>query len=462
MTPAWVGLWLAACGGPGGSDGGGPRAPTDSDPATDSQVDTSTASSPTADTTGLPTASTADTAGSSSTGHTGPTDTAPPLPMVDEALAPRCEPDFVNTPAGNALHRVTLSGAARCNDGSPPVLYVRPATDPTEDRWVVYFDGGSRCASGEDCAVRWCGEGFYDATKMSSRWAPEVRDIEGLHNDDPGSHFAGWNHVFVYYCSSDFWVGQQGDVVLGTDAGVDYRVHFEGALIVDEVVEWLLAGGTSDDGLVSLDPVGDASLLLVTGSSAGGMGVTQHVDAIAEAVAPVPVKAVIDAMVTPDPALMGSPGLEKLWAAELHRQYDDEVTTLYDARLHEGCLAARPAEPWRCWEPTVLQLEHLQTPYFLHHDLRDTRLSETLRQMGATLPGYAAASRLLLEQVVATRPEAGVHGAACLEHTVLSKDPWFFAHSVHGVTMHEGIDAWLDGGTVQVIDGGLGGDSTCP
>jgi len=459
MPVALLWLWVLACGGPDG-DGSPGLSPADSGSTGSSDTSAVAATNSTG--------STGSTASTGSTGASGTADTGPPLPMVDEALAGRCEPTFPDVPVDAALHRVTLDAAVgRCNDGTPPVLFVRPASDPEEDRWVVYFDGGSRCAEGEDCAVRWCGEGFYDATKMSSRWAPEVRDIRGLHTDregngDDANAFAGWNHVFVYYCSSDFWVGQAADVPLTTADGIDYRVHFEGALIVDDVVDWLLAGGSSDDGQVTMGSVRDASELLVAGSSAGGMGVTQHVDAIADAVAPVPVKAVIDAMVTPDASQMGTPGLDDLWADELRRQYDEEVTARYDARLHPGCLADRPGEPWRCWEPSLLQLDYLRVPFFLHHDLRDLTLSDTLRGMGATLPGYAAASKLLLEQVIAERPEAGVHGGACTYHTVLSDDARFYAHAVYDVTMHDGIDAWLAGDTVQVVDRGLGGDSTCP
>src|SRR5688572_8715958 len=93
-----------------------------------------------------------------------PTDTdtdlpEPVVPLLDEALDVRCPNPKAGSlfPVGDDLHRVTLTDAAgRCNDGTPPVLYVRAATDPAHDSdWLWIFDGGGDCTNHEACAARW-------------------------------------------------------------------------------------------------------------------------------------------------------------------------------------------------------------------------------------------------------------------------------------------------------------------
>lgn len=396
------------------------------------------------------------TATALATGSTG--DSADPVvPMIDEALAGRCVPSFDAAPPEATLHRVTLPGA-RCNDGTPAVMFVAPGAASTD--WVVYFDGGSRCADGEGCAARWCAEDAYDATKMSSRWAPEARGVDGLLGGAAANPFRTWNRAFVTYCSSDFWVGQRSDVVLTTDDGVPYRVHFEGARVVDEALAWLRAGGTSDDGLATVPALAGADRLLLAGSSAGAMAVTQHADAIAATLPGVAVVAALDALSTPDPAEMHAEGLEALWAAELDRQYTQEVVPLYDARLHAGCLAAQGAEVARCWEPSFVHANAMALPRLVHHDLRDRVLSDSYRALGATLPGYMNGSKVLLEGL-AGLDDVSVHGPSCGTHTTLSSDAVWFGQTVDGVSMANALAGLVAGEGVVAIDPGPGTASDC-
>jgi len=458
--------WLLACTGADPVEGPSRSVDTAVLSTGEATTPTGTVPGPTGSTGTGTTAVTGDTAPRSTTGlrGTGATadtaDTALQVPLVTDALLGRCDPTFQAGNQAPLMHRVTLTGGSRCNDGTPPVLFVRPASDPGEDRWVVHFDGGGRCGSGEECAQRWCGEGFYDATKMSSRWAPLSRGAEGILSDRPENRFAGWNLVLVKYCSSDFWVGDRRNAVLHTDDGTPYRVHFEGARIVDDVVDWLQVGGPSDDGLVSLPAATGASLVLISGSSAGGMGVNQHLDTVAGGVAPAPAVGLIDAMVTPDAGLMGVAGLEQAWVDELDHAYHHEVMALYGGRLHPGCVAAEVAAPQTCWLPTPLQFTYLQTPYFLHHDLRDLSLSDSIRALGAPLDGYAVASQQLLIDLAAARPELGVRGASCRDHTALTHDDRFLRHTVHGQTLHDALWDWLEGGTVHQVHQAQG-DSVC-
>ena len=112
---------------------------------------------------------------------------------------------------GNDLHRLTLRDPnALCNDGSPAVLYIKPAQDPAHSsEWVFHLQGGGNCGGYEECRGRWCGEDFYDAAKMSSQWNPDSIKGQGVFSTSPDNSFSGANQVFLYYCSSDNLIGQK-------------------------------------------------------------------------------------------------------------------------------------------------------------------------------------------------------------------------------------------------------------
>ena len=43
----------------------------------------------------------------------------------------------------------------KCLDGSPPVIYTRPATNESDrQKWVLYFHGGGWCFSAAQCLER--------------------------------------------------------------------------------------------------------------------------------------------------------------------------------------------------------------------------------------------------------------------------------------------------------------------
>jgi hypothetical protein len=87
----------------------------------------------------------------------------PPLESLDPGLAEaagdclgrqRAPEDYPNQlTAGDELQRFTLDHPqAVCNDGTPAVLYVRPATDPALAKvWSIHVQGGGACSSWAGC-----------------------------------------------------------------------------------------------------------------------------------------------------------------------------------------------------------------------------------------------------------------------------------------------------------------------
>jgi hypothetical protein len=423
-----------------------PEEPPPTDPTTDARPTDSTA--------------TADTGASG--GHS-----ARPLPPpIGEALAERC-PDPTPAPGrpGGELHRVTLdAGAAACNDGSPPVLYVAPATDPDHaGDWVLFLEGGAFCVDHESCAQRWCGEGPYDAAKMSSRWAGETAPAGGVLAARADNAFGTWNRVSFAYCSSDAWTGTRRDQVLAGDP--DYRLHFDGDAILSAGLDALAAGVASDDGAVSLPPLVAPGAVVFAGNSASAFGVLQHQDRVAARLGAARFTALADAWTT-HPA----PGVANVVTqAAVDLATETSWNTTYDpvwgTRVDDSCAAAEAA-PWRCLDADHLGRTHLTAPRVVRGDLEDPVVYDIWRGYGVSFDDYRA-------YVAATlRAEAGplvsVVGPACGVH-VVSESVGFFDVTVRDAlaggrrwSLHDAVVSNGLGAPVVAVDAPGGAGSTCP
>jgi hypothetical protein len=392
---------------------------------------------------------------------------APEPPLLDEVLSSRC-PDPTPrgvVPPGDDLHKLTLSGEGVCNDGTPAVLYLRAAADPEHQHdWVVFLEGGSCCDNAEDCAIRWCGEDFYDAAYMSSRWHPETRAGIGIGAPLQANTFATWNQVVLAYCSSDRWSGLRSDQVLQAEDG-PYRLHFLGHQIVTDALEALSAGPTSDDGQQTLPALTEARTVVLAGSSAGGLGVITHLDRAAEALPGVEVVGVPDALFFADPALLGPEDAQIL---EQHTRDTDALHRELWAMAGDTSCERDEAEPWRCSNFTNLLRDHVSTPFLLHHDLLDTVIFEANYVPVLTLAEYAQAAvdtfSLWEERGAGSvlLTGCGVHQYVpetrrFLEWTTRDSDggpPW---------SLHDALAAWLQGSRpLYVLDDATGAGSSCP
>lgn len=152
------------------------------------------------------------------------------------------------------------NASVTCNDGSPAGYYVKESKG--SQRWLLFLEGGWYCFNKLSCDSR------YETMRrlMSSTKWPATRTGTGILSSQPEENPHWWNAniVFIPYCSSDVWSGATARVNHS-----DYS--FMGSLIVQEVVEDLLAKG--------LDK---AKVLLLAGSSAGGTGVLLNVDRVAQ------------------------------------------------------------------------------------------------------------------------------------------------------------------------------------
>ena len=111
------------------------------------------------------------------------------------------------TKTSGDLQKIVLNApGAVCNDGTPAIMYVRPARvgatepdGPSANRWLIHFEGGGTCTTFEECGVRWCGLGFYTAHQMSSTFEENFISRNGLLNRNGTNRLADRNLVMLNY-----------------------------------------------------------------------------------------------------------------------------------------------------------------------------------------------------------------------------------------------------------------------
>ena len=415
---------------------------------------------------------------------------------------------------GTPLLKATVPDAeAICNDGTPAVIYIRPANaqqageiqdgtvDPSNS-WWIHFVGGGTCEDTESCYRRWCSldpEPFSRAGKMSSAGTPDaVVDGGPFYRDPTMNDFAGWNHVILYYCSSDMWAGSATHQSVETSDANTFDIAFRGEAIVNAVFNWLL--GTTvgpDPGLPShfwnqtLPKLSDAEEVLLGGSSAGGGGVRFHADRLAALLGNngTRVEAVIDAgfpATLDDPGWTGwnagSPGDYEGVLDEVvmpsHRGYLGQSSSATDA----SCLtspyavwmsATPPDRPEReCFDPGVLLEQHVETPFFVRMNLNDELPIGRYLNWGlvASVDDYIQANydELLGLPTVSASSDVGVLGQVCGvgNHVALTNNQGFYGTQVRLNTatppltdpsFHDLLSDWyFSGATVLSLQPNLG------
>lgn len=404
-----------------------------------------------------------------------------PLPNISSVAWESCDmpTEALSVPAcvgGGCLDKVEIDTAiypnAVCNDGSPGVMYIRPAPagSADEDKWVVHLEGGAGAAGAGELLERWCGDRYYDASKMSSSWAPDQINDLGISADRADNNFSEWNQVFMYYCSSDQWTGRRRKPMIGyigshTTLPVDFSVEFRGHQILVAAMRTLQAGGIfiGNDALRDLD---DATHLLLTGSSAGSGGVRTNGDRLRSQLRQtnpdLKMRLVLDSGVRPIEAWVNDlvyPGgvppvvdpyvdMDDYIAQKLAR---DET---WNAPTDESCLEAHPSDPETCASSDHLVFHHLTTPFFVRQDLDEQLPDDADPQLWAE---ETHAHLLELDDLLTYAEDAadmtvtpGVFAPQVGTHTSLDS-PRFFDETISGLNFHDVLWNWLNGQPDTVV-----------
>lgn len=371
--------------------------------------------------------------------------------------------------AANPMLKRTLTGAnSRCNDGSPAIMYMRPAPagSPNANKWIVFFDGGGGCADEDACLERFCslsGDIIDVAGKMSSLGAPPAIDPPtGLLARQPGNRFGNWNHVLVHYCDSSDYVGSAAVKTLSPPSypGMDYNIQFNGEAIANDVFDTLIAGPTLPDNGSRECAMPDLhnAFVLFAGESAAATGVREHVDRIAARLLAegVTVKSATDASFSPslsdptipwDPALSGYASYDELGSLYNRPRFRD-FWEVDDTALDASCLASG-IDDYYCMDATYLILNEISTPSFVHADLIDSMGQQRLLDWGACADNYEIATRTA-NQFTQLPAGFGYFGQMCNQHVQIQRKQFGRTNIQNGtgLTFHDVLFNWLTGGAV--------------
>ncbi len=403
----------------------------------------------------------------------------------------------IPAPGNDLVRHWIVSPGVTCNDGTTPAAYVRRATNvANRDNWIIFLQGGGSCGSGEECLERWQSfQSNYGIQKMSTSipaatwnaWHPAMGAPNGwtlqganyavpngivgsgIFNGAAGNPFSAWNKVFLNYCSSDSWIGQQpGYATTGTDnlgtppvlpgTVSSYTIPFQGALIFDALINDLRAGVNyckPEGGCETLRSLNQAGTVLLTGSSAGGNGVKHNLDRFRAQQNAIngntEVRGVIDAVATPDPGLYPWPVPPATFTSAQERiehEWNDVYLPMWMARVDDSCLALNTGVvASRCGNTTHVLRHHITTPFFQRMDLQDENTLDNYRGFYPPPYGPTMAPRRLAIEVADQLRQIGDYGTELaprypVELATIAADPMWISPGVWGprCTDHVGLD----------------------
>ena len=346
--------------------------------------------------------------------------TEPPPTTVPETTVPETtEPDPAteSTPAGE-WELVAGSEDCACADGSDYSYWVREA-DP--ERVVFYLQGGGACFSGQGCSFTGGGNS-YDVTADPSEPGDDPNVWSGIFDfDNPLNPLADHSFVVALYCTGDVHLGNRT-----TDYGNGLIVRHNG----------FVNGNTAL--ATAVERFGDATEVVVAGSSAGSAAAALYGGLAADAFPDASITVVADA----SGAYPSEPGINSyiggLWGT---------ATVIPDWPTNEGLTAAE----WGLPELFVRAGQHAPQVRFARYD----NAFDSTQEFFATLAGFDASNMdELMDQNEALIEAAGVNQASYMapgtDHTILFRD-LLYSQEVEGVAFLDWLTAFLGGTDVDDV-----------
>ncbi|XP_005111140.1 pectin acetylesterase 5 [Aplysia californica] len=326
---------------------------------------------------------------------------------------------------------------AFCLDGSPPAYYYRPSPIISSNLWIIYLPGGGWCVSEEDCFQR-------SLTSLgSSHVAPTSLSMDGFlsKNCNNNPDFCWWNVLIFHYCDGGSFLGNQSH-------NVDFKsrsLYMRGGRIFEALIEYLM----STTGLK------DAEQIILSGTSAGGIGALIHTDLLRSRLPPSvkTLHVLVDgAMFVDVPDVDGQRSMAKMLSSFYHLHSVKDATS-----IQECTRTMKKEDTWRCLLPQVYQ-SFVFTPAFFIQSIYDTWQRTNVLKVpcfAVTCPEahldevYKArdAVQSMAQQIMTSRKN-GVFLTVCPAHTILIR-PYFYKKEVGNPTIQKSLSSWLQHSEVQ-------------
>eukprot|EP00316_Scyphosphaera_apsteinii_P016208 CAMPEP_0119326424 /NCGR_PEP_ID=MMETSP1333-20130426/68363_1 /TAXON_ID=418940 /ORGANISM="Scyphosphaera apsteinii, Strain RCC1455" /LENGTH=388 /DNA_ID=CAMNT_0007334731 /DNA_START=27 /DNA_END=1194 /DNA_ORIENTATION=- len=319
---------------------------------------------------------------------------------------------------------------ARCLDGSAGGFYFAPATTAeNRSKLVIFVQGGGECRTKEEC------DGWSGGMGSSSKGWPlslAIEEDELSHSSQLNPDFHDWQKLFLPYCSADMHSGTRK-----TRSAALGGWYFAG--------HSLIAGSLK--ALAMLPDFVEPRLVLLSGSSAGGIGALLHADFISDH--------------WPAASVKAAPACGFFYAAvSSFRDWNANESTPasklgfiseWDPFIDETCSRATGGNVSACTD-AHFALPHISTPLFVRENLYDTAklgncgldtrgpISDAglhyLRQWGRWMRAQLGAIHGM-----AGKGTTGYFAPSCLEHG--SNLRFSTAPLISGLSLQEALSAWF-------------------
>lgn len=255
---------------------------------------------------------------------------------------------------------------------------------------------------------------------------------------DENPYYFEANHVFVPYCSSDGWSGDN-------PAKSNKDLHFSGSKIIQNVIKDLISKGLDE-----------ADSVYLAGSSAGGTGVLINIDEISDLISSINPKISTRGLVDSGWFLDNEPfknsNLNNLLARRLDNvclagQLCSPIESvkqgfkLWKSNLPTACKNEYPNEQWRCFFGHRI-FKTLKTPIFVIQWLFDeAQLTASNVAMPSTKSHWRYVYKMSMQMRNSLRNVSGLFAPSCISHTLLIKRNWNQI-KINGYSLSEAIKCW--------------------
>jgi hypothetical protein len=140
------------------------------------------------------------------------------------------------------------TATAKCSDGSPIGYHFRPApADGQHNKLTIWLKGGAMCVGYADCIER------QTESLGSSKYWPKTHEGAAIQstNKTINPDFFDWNHIYIEYCSGDFWSGTSAEPINPFPEGGPKKFVFAGQLMLSEILDHLSSDHKPPEELVS-------------------------------------------------------------------------------------------------------------------------------------------------------------------------------------------------------------------
>jgi hypothetical protein len=211
-----------------------------------------------------------------------PVPTNPPVSPTPPMASASCTTPPVtitHTAAANSPQLVVLSKStypqAMCNDGTAGTYVLRPGAGAAANRWIIQLQGGGECFDQATCSTRAANMPTLVSSASFQADPSSAFGQSGLLGSTAESNpdFYDASVVQVLYCSSDDWSGAKTSTTsYNPDDPTTW--NFQGRAILNAVIADLKANHNFSS----------AMEVMLTGDSAGGVGVFANTNPVAKLV----------------------------------------------------------------------------------------------------------------------------------------------------------------------------------